>query len=101
MEKTNLVVPMGFVEIDSEEMTYIEGGVPTHLIVGAIAAGIAAGLGLAAAGAVGGEFAYNNGWKRNIFTQAALGVALTAAFGPAGTIIFVGFDNGWVAASKK
>ena len=26
MEKTNLVVPMGFVEIDSEEMTYIEGG---------------------------------------------------------------------------
>ena len=27
MEKTNLVVPMGFVEIDSEEMTYVEGGV--------------------------------------------------------------------------
>ena len=26
MEKTNLVVPMGFVEIDSEEMTYVEGG---------------------------------------------------------------------------
>ena len=24
--KTNLVVPMGFVEIDSEEMTYVEGG---------------------------------------------------------------------------
>ena len=49
MEKTNLVVPMGFVEIDSEEMTYVEGGINVWGRLAISAAIVVAGVGLVVA----------------------------------------------------
>lgn len=94
-----LVMPNHFVEIESEEMEYLEGGNPYAMV----AAMVAAGWGVMNIGRQCGEYVYNNGGTRNgLMTNSfkVAGALLTGGL-PGATLFNIGLDNGWVAASKK
>ncbi|MDY2632284.1 class IIb bacteriocin, lactobin A/cerein 7B family [Clostridium sp.] len=97
-----LQLPNNYVEIDRDEMEYVDGGEITIAAAIAMIGGlIAAGYGTINIGKECGTYVYNNGGARN----GSMMKTFKIAGGIVGGVIFgglfaIGLDNGWVAASK-
>ena len=97
-----LVMPNNYAVVTEEEMTYVEGGISPAAISGMIVGLIGCGYSVMSIGKECGKYCYNNGYARRGLTKTAFSVAAVAFFGATGAAVFnIGFDNGWVEASKK
>lgn len=102
MEKAyngTLVMPKNFVVVDEEEMTYVDGGMGLFEF---ICTCVAAGLTTMEIGYQCGAYAYNHGYAQDGYAKRVFESVIysnpilwsTAAF------FHIGYDNGYVAASK-
>ena len=97
-----LVMPKQFTTISEEEMTYIDGGIGWGEAFELVAALLGANLAIIEIGERCGTYAYNHGYARDgiakqVFDAAAC--ALPPLWGCV-WLFDMGYDNGWVAASK-
>ena len=102
MEKAyngTLVMPKNFVVVDEEEMTYVDGGIGLFEFICLCAA---AGLTTMEIGEQCGAYAYNHGYARDGYAKQVFDSVIYSnpAFWSTAFWFEIGYDNGWVAASK-
>ena len=97
-----LVMPKQFTTISEEEMTYIDGGIGWGEAFELVAALLGANLAIIEIGERCGTYAYNHGYARDgIAKQVFDTVVYSNPFTLSTAWLFnIGYDNGWVAASK-
>jgi hypothetical protein len=102
MSTMALKLPMNYVNVNENEMEYIDGGEITIISAAAMIASLAAaGYSVLQIGEKCGQYIYQNGGSRNGLMAHTFKLASVTTLGPIGVAFSIGLDNGWVAASKK
>ena len=98
-----LVMPNNYVDVTVEEMYDIDGGILSVPVIVAMIAGLAAaGVSVETIGEKCGEYCFNQGYARDGWAKDIIAVAgnVNTATAWAMPLFLIGYDNGWVKASK-
>lgn len=100
MSEMVLRLPNSFVDVEKDEMEYIDGGIAPAAVIGIIVGCMAIGGGLYAIGRAAGDRVYYSGYSNTQYQQnkwfiragviASLGVVV-------GGIVMTGFENEYYA----
>lgn len=91
-----LVLPMNFVDIDQEEMMYLDGGIAVSTVIGVIAVCIAGQRGIYAAGSAAAQKLYYMGYRNKEYQSQKwfIRAGVVGMLGViVGSVLLLGFEN--------
>ncbi|VPE18662.1 Membrane protein [Streptococcus pneumoniae] len=93
-----LILPNNYVDLEQEEMMYLDGGEPMS-ISAIVALAITIGGASYSTGYVLGERVYYSGYKNSDYQKNKWGIrgAMLAVFGAIGAVVMLGFENRYYA----